>query len=386
VPGMAGSAEVRADFSPVATRIRDEATDDWNDEVAAQRFESQGGRLVRGRARIVGGRTVRVDDREFTAERALVLNPGTRPVVPSIPGLTDTPFWTNRDALRATEAPESLCVIGGGPIGLELGQAFARFGSRVTVVEATDRLLPSEEPKASELIAEVLRGEGVDVRTAAKATEVAHDGSGFRIRVDDETVSASQLMISVGRRADLRELGVEALGLDPDAAFFDPDDHMRVAPGVYALGDATGKGAFTHVSMYQAGIVLREVLGTPGPGAEYHAVPRVTFTDPEVGTVGLTEAQARDRGIRVRIGYAELSSSARGWIHGPGNTGFVKLVEDAESKVLVGATSMGPWGGEVLSALSVAVHARVPTERLRHMIYAYPTFHRAIEDALGKLG
>jgi pyruvate/2-oxoglutarate dehydrogenase complex dihydrolipoamide dehydrogenase (E3) component len=384
VDGMAGSAEPRPAFGPVAGRIR-QATEDWHDEAAVRRFEGKGGRLVRGRARIVGERTVRVDDREFTAERALVLNPGTEPVVPSIPGLADTPYWTNREALRATGAPASLCVVGGGTIGLELGQAFARFGTRVTVVEAADRLLSAEEPGASELIAEVLRGEGLDVRTGAKVTEVGHDGSGFVIRVDDETVTAERLLISVGRRAPLRELGVAALGLDPDMRFFDPDDHLRVAPGVWALGDATGKGAFTHVSMYQAGIVVRDVLGDPGPGAEYHAVPRVTFTDPEVGAVGLTEAQARERGVRVRVGHADLASSARGWIHGPGNAGFVELVEDAGSRVLVGATSVGPWGGEVLSALAVAVHARVPTERLRHMIYAYPTFHRAIEDALARL-
>ncbi|WP_137815276.1 dihydrolipoyl dehydrogenase family protein [Gandjariella thermophila] len=384
VPGMAGSAEVRPAFAPVAERLR-EATDDWNDEVAVRRFEGQGGRLVRGRARIVGERTVRVGDQEFTAERALVLNPGTEPALPSIPGLADTPYWTNREALRTTEAPASLCVVGGGTVGLELGQAFARFGTQVTVVEAADRLLPAEEPRASELIAEVLRGEGIDVRTGAKVTEVSHDGSGFAVRVDDETVTAQRLLISVGRKAPLHELGVDAIGLDPDARFFDPDDHLRVAPGVWAIGDATGKGAFTHVSMYQAGIVVRDVLGRPGPGAEYHAVPRVTFTDPEIGAVGRTEAQARERGIRVRIGYTNLASSARGWIHGPGNAGFVKLVEDADTGVLVGATSVGPWGGEVLSALAVAVHARVPTERLRHMIYAYPTFHRAIEDALSKL-
>jgi pyruvate/2-oxoglutarate dehydrogenase complex dihydrolipoamide dehydrogenase (E3) component len=385
VNGMAGSAEPRPAFAPVADRIR-QTTDNWNDEAAARRFEGQGGRLVRGRARIVGERTVRVGEAEFTATRALVLNPGTEPTVPSIPGLADTPFWTNREALRATEAPASLCVVGGGPIGLELGQAFARFGTRVTVVEAADRLLSAEEPQASELITGVVRDEGLDVRTGAKVTEVGHDGSGFTVRVDDETVTAERLLIAVGRRASLAELGLDAIGLDPDARFLDPDDHLRVAPGVWALGDATGKGAFTHMSVYQAGIVARDVLGSTGPGAEYHAVPRVTFTDPEIGVVGLTEAQARERGVRVRVGYTDLASSPRGWIHGPGNTGLIKLVEDADAGVLVGATSVGPWGGEVLSALAVAVHARVPTERLRHMIYAYPTFHRAIEDALGKLG
>src|SRR5699024_4432545 len=144
----------------------------------------------------------------------------------------------------------------------------------------------------------------------------------------------------------------------------------------------TGKGAFTHVSMYQAGIVIRELLGEPGPAADYRALPRVTFTDPEIGAVGLTEQQAREGGLTVRTGTTATSSSSRGWIHGPGNEGLITLVADADRDVLVGATAMGPAGGEVLGALCVAVHAQVPLDSLRSMIYAYPTFHRGIEDAL----
>jgi pyruvate/2-oxoglutarate dehydrogenase complex dihydrolipoamide dehydrogenase (E3) component len=140
------------------------------------------------------------------------------------------------------------------------------------------------------------------------------------------------------------------------------------------------------VAMYQAGIAIRDILGEPGPPADYRALPRVTFTDPEIGAVGLTEQQARERGMKIQIGQTSLPSSARGWIHKAGNAGFIKLIADAERGVLVGATSAGPVGGEVLSALTVAVHGEVPVERLRHMIYAYPTFHRAIEDALRNLG
>jgi pyruvate/2-oxoglutarate dehydrogenase complex dihydrolipoamide dehydrogenase (E3) component len=164
------------------------------------------------------------------------------------------------------------------------------------------------------------------------------------------------------------------------------DDHLRAAPGVWAIGDVTGQGAFTHVSLYQAEIVVADILGRAHHPAEYHAVPRVTFTDPEIGGVGLTEAQARERGIQVRTGAAQIPASARGWIHKAGNDGFIKLVEDAGRGVLAGATSAGPCGGEVLSMLALAVHAAVPTDRLREMIYAYPTFHRAVEDALRDLG
>lgn len=385
VPELAGAAQVEADFSPVAARIRAEATDNWDDQVAVDRFTAKGGRFVRGRAKITGPRTVRVGDQEFTARRALVLNPGTEPAIPPIAGLADTPYWTNREAIAAEDVPESLIVIGGGAIGLELAQVFARFGSRVSVLESAATLLPIEEPESGELIAEVLRAEGLDIRTAATVRGVRHSGSRFAVDLGDEEIESTRVLVATGRRTELRELGVDALGLDADAKFLDPDGSLRIADGVYAVGDVTGKGAFTHISMYQAAIVTRAILGEPGPAAEYHAVPRVTFTDPEVGAVGQTEAEARQQGLTVRVGLAQIPRSARGWIHKAGNHGFIKLIEDADAGVLVGATSAGPRGGEVLSALAVAVHARVPTRTLRQMIYAYPTFHRAIEDALNAM-
>ena len=160
---------------------------------------------------------------------------------------------------------------------------------------------------------------------------------------------------------------------------------MQAAPGVWALGDVVGKGAFTHMSMYHARIILGELLDRPRHRAEYHAVPRVTFTDPEIGSVGLTEAQARERyGDRIATAMTQIPTSSRGWIHKSGNDGFIKLVADSERGVLVGATSAGPTGGEVLSMLTLAVHAAVPVQRLSEMIYAYPTFHRAVEDALSR--
>ncbi|HZU80204.1 MAG TPA: hypothetical protein VE991_09840, partial [Acidimicrobiales bacterium] len=190
---------------------------------------------------------------------------------------------------------------------------------------------------------------------------------------------------ATGRRPDLAKLGVGAIGVDESARAIPVDDHLRVTDGVWAIGDAVGHGAFTHMSMYEAGIVVDDVLGRDDPGARYHALPRVTFTDPEIGSVGLSEAAARQDGIEVRVAVTDLAISARGWIHGPGNTGLVKLVEDARRGVLVGATSIGPAGGEVLSMLTLAVHAAVPVDELARMIYAYPTFHRAVEAALADL-
>jgi pyruvate/2-oxoglutarate dehydrogenase complex dihydrolipoamide dehydrogenase (E3) component len=160
---------------------------------------------------------------------------------------------------------------------------------------------------------------------------------------------------------------------------------MRAAEKVWAVGDVTGNGNFTHMAVYEAHIAIRDILGQDGPPADYRARPRVTFTDPEIGAVGMTEKQARDAGIDVQVGYTSLPSSSRGWIHGPGNDGFIKLVADRARGVLVGATSAGPSGGEILGALSVAVHGEVPVATLKSAIWAYPTFHRALDDALKDL-
>ena len=386
VDGMAGTATVEPDWTPVAKRIREEATDDWDDRVAVERFTGKGGRFVRGFGRLAGPGRVEVDDQVFIARRGIVVAVGTAPAVPPIEGLAGTPYWTNREAIEATEVPDSLVVLGGGAIGVELGQVFARFGGRVTVVEALDRLLAFEEPESSQLVRDEFAREGIDVRTGARVERVAHDGRAFTVTLaDGSTVDSAGLLVATGRRVNLPDLGVETIGLDPKAKALTVDERLRVADGVWAVGDITGRGAFTHIAMYQADIVVRDILGQGGPNADYRALPRVTFTDPEIGAVGLTEAQARERGINVRVAHTDLTESTRGWIHKAGNAGFIKLVADADQGVLVGATSAGPVGGEVLSALVVAVHGQVPVETLASMIYAYPTFHRAIESAVKQL-
>jgi pyruvate/2-oxoglutarate dehydrogenase complex dihydrolipoamide dehydrogenase (E3) component len=393
VNGMAGAARVAPDWAPVARRIRDEATDDWDDRVAADRFTGKGGILVRGHGRISGPGEVTVTvpghdggRQVLRARRGIVIATGTAPAVPPIPGLAGTPYWTNREAIETGRVPGSLVVLGGGAVGVELGQVFARFGSQVTVVEKTARLLPMEEPEAGDLLAEVFGREGIGVHTGQHVTGVRHNGAGFTVTTDGgRELAGDALLVAVGRRTDLAAVGAGAVGIDESLRAIPVDDHLRAAPGVWALGDITGKGAFTHMSVYQARIVVADILGEPSFPAQYHAVPRVTFTDPEVGAVGLTEAQARERGLNVRTSLYPIPRSARGWIHKAGNDGFIKLVEDAATGVLVGATSAGPAGGEVLGALVVAVHARIPVPVMRQMIYAYPTFHRAIEDALAEL-
>jgi pyruvate/2-oxoglutarate dehydrogenase complex dihydrolipoamide dehydrogenase (E3) component len=387
VPGMAGNTQVTADWDPVAQRIRAEATDNWDDKVAVDRFTGKGGHFIRGKATVTGPRQVTVATdggatRTLTARRGIVIATGTDPAVPPVPGLAGTPLWTNRDVAEAEQVPQSLAVLGGGPAGAELSQVLARFGARVTVIESQSRLLPAAEPEAGALLGDVFAREGIQVRTGTPAAGVSYDGREFTVRLDGgETVTAERLLAATGRRTRLAELGAAALGLDPDARTVPVDDRMRAGEGLWAIGDITGVSAHTHMAMYQADIAVRDILGTGGPGADYRAIPGVTFTDPEIGQAGLTEAQARGQGIDVRTGITRVPSSARGWIHKAGNDGFIKLVADAGHGVLVGATSAGPMGGEVLGALVVAIHGQVPVSRLKTMIYAYPTFHRAIGDA-----
>ena len=388
VDDLAGTASVTPDWASVARRIKGEATADWDDTIAVERLEKAGATVVHGEARLVGPRRVEVAGETWTARTGVVLNTGTEPAAPPVDGLAGTPYWTNRDAVRAEAAPASLIVLGVGAIGAEMAQAFARFGSRVTVVELFDRILAVEEPEASKVVADVFAREGIQVLTDTSVERVSYDDGTFTVEAAGQRLTADRLLVATGRRTNIADIGLDSVldgGFDPHQRTLDTDGRMRVpgADGLWAVGDITGKGAFTHVSMYQAAIAVRDILGQDGPEAAYHAVPRVTFTDPEVGSVGLTEKQARDAGLRVQVGTTDLSASTRGWIAQA--EGVVKVVADADRGVLVGATLVGPAGGEALSMLATAVHAEVPVATLRSMIYAYPTFHRAVEEALKAL-
>jgi pyruvate/2-oxoglutarate dehydrogenase complex dihydrolipoamide dehydrogenase (E3) component len=384
IPKFDGGSQVRPDYGQVHARIRDEATTDWDDQAAVDRLKEAGADVVHGEGRLAGPRRAEVNGTTYRASKGIVLNTGTEPAVPPIDGLADTPYWTNREILRAAELPESLLAIGGGPISLEICQAWARFGVKVTILEAGERILGPEEPEATAVLAATFADEGVEVRTGVKVASVAYDDARFTVRTDQETLHGERLLVATGRRPNLPELGLDTVGLDPSARRVDVDGRMRAGDGLWAIGDITGHGAYTHISMYQSAIAVRDILGQDGPEASYHAVPRVTFTDPEVGSVGLSEKQAREAGLRVRVGLTDLATSTRGWIAKA--TGLIKLIEDADRGVLVGACVVGPFGGEVLSMLATAVHAEVPTATLRSMIYAYPTFHRAVEAALADLG
>jgi pyruvate/2-oxoglutarate dehydrogenase complex dihydrolipoamide dehydrogenase (E3) component len=386
IDGMAGTATVKPDWAPVAARIRSDATDNWNDRVAIERLERKGGRFIRGHGTLIGPRRVAVGDRVLEASRGVVLGTGSHAVAPPVPGLDKVPYWTNKEAIETTTVPSSLTVLGGGAIGLELAQVFARFGAQVTVVEVAERVLAAEEPEASEILHDVLQREGLDIRVGARITRAEADGERIGLVLDSgERVVSDRLLVATGRAVDLKSLGVSAVGIDDSAKALPVDEYLRAGPGLWGVGDLTGKGAFTHVAMYQAAIVIADILGKPTRPADYHALPRVTFTDPEVGAVGMTEQAARKAGLSVGIGKAQTPKSSRGWIHKAGNEGLIKVVADLDKGVLVGATSMAPPGGEVLGFLALAVQANIPIDDMRHMIYAYPTFHRAIEAALNDL-
>ncbi len=377
---LSGAATVEPDFSLVAKRIRDEATDNWDDTVAADRITAAGATLVRGHGRLAGDRTVEVEGETYVAAKGVVLNTGTTAAVPPIPGLDDTPYWTNREALKAEQAPRSLIVIGGGAIGLELAQAYARFDTDVTVLEVAPRILAPEEPESSELLTKVFAAEGIGVHADITIDRVDHDGTTFTVTCGDATYVAEQLLVAAGRRSRLDDIGLDTVGVET-GKFLTVADDMQVTDGLWAIGDIVGRGAFTHLSMYHAERAAKAILGEPLP--EYDdSFPRVTFTDPEVGGVGITEQQARDKGLNVRVGLTDVSASSRGFVHGVGNEGLIKLVIDADRDVIVGATSAGPTGGETLSALAFAVRAEIPLATLRNTVYAYPTFWRAIESAL----
>ncbi len=391
VESLAGGASVIPDFAPVAKRIRDEATDNWDDTVAADRVTDAGATLVRGHGRLVGERTVEIAPKgagepvTYVASKGVVLNTGTTASVPPIAGLADTPYWTNREALSTESVPSSLIVIGGGAIGLELAQGFSRFGAQVTVLEAGPRILGPEEPESSELVANVFEAEGIAVHAGVTIDRVDHDGERFTVSCGGDTYEAEQLLVAAGRTSRLADIGLDTVGVKAER-FLTVDDAMQVtggtaSGGLWAIGDIVGRGAFTHVSMYQAERVVKSILGE-GLDDYDTSFPRVTFTDPEVGAVGLTESQAREKGINVRVGTSDIPSSSRGWLHSAGNEGIIKLVIDDDRGIIVGATSAGPTGGETLSALAFAVRAEIPVATLKNTIYAYPTFYRAIETAL----
>ena len=374
-----GPSRVTPNWSLVAERIRAEATTNWNDADAVEQLQENGVELVRGEGRLVSSRAVEVAGRTIEATRAVVIGTGTRTAVPAIDGLAGTPFWTNRDAVAATAVPESLVVVGGGPVGCEFAQIFSRFGSTVTIVETDGGLLPGLEPQAGRMLAQAFRDEGIQVLVKTEVSSIQHSPAGFKIEIGNRSLDSENVLIATGRTADLKAIGaIDQLRIDPRSESLPVDERCRVMDGVYGVGDITGVAPFTHTAAYQADIIVRDILGTDPYDADYTAMPQTVFTDPEVAMVGMTEQQARDADRDVVVGISDLG--ARGWLNA--TEGLIKTVVDRTSDRLLGATCVGPVAGETVAALQVALRAGVTTRELRRTIWAYPTFAHAIPDAL----
>ncbi|MFW6135413.1 MAG: dihydrolipoyl dehydrogenase family protein [Chloroflexota bacterium] len=382
---IAGQAEVAPDWDPVAEKVR-WMTGGWDDSMAVERYGNRGGRLIKGRGKLIGPRTVAVGDQSFTARRGIVIATGSKPFVPPIEGIEAVDYWTTHDVIAMEEVPGSMIIIGGGSSGAELGQVAAQFGSVVTMVEAEDHLLSREEPEASALVEEAFAADGIDVRTGARAERVeSRDGSVVVTLAGGEEVTGERLFVATGRRVDLSALGLESVGLDGSAPFIEVDENMRAADGIWAMGDVTGKSMLSLVALYQSAIVAADILGKDHPPARYDAVPRVTFTDPEVGSVGLTESEALAAGRDVVVAVKQLPATFSGVVHWLEH-GVIKTIVDRETGVLVGATVAGRQAGDSLGLLSLAVHARIPLAVLRSMMYGFPALYSAIGEGLGAYG
>ncbi len=385
VGNLAGNAQVKPDWSPVAKRVR-EATGSWDDSTATERYEKRGGRLIHGHGKLSGPHTVTVGDEEITAKRGIVIATGSKPAIPPIPGLAEIDYWTTHDVIQAQNLPRSLIVLGGGPVGCELAQLLARFGVAVTIVQRNERLLPRSEPEASELLKDALISEGITVHTGSSTRQVNSLNGSIIVTLDDGTeLTGERLLVATGRQVDLSGLNLEPAGLDSTAPLIRVDERMRAADGIWAMGDVTGKALFTHVALYQSAIVASDILGKVHPPAKYNAVPGVVFTNPEIGAVGLTETEARDAGLEIVVAVKQLPSTFRGFIDAE-KCGIIKVVVDRKTGILVGATAAGRQAGEMLGFLSLAVHMRVTLDDLRSMIYAFPTFYGSIGEAIGGIG
>ncbi len=385
LPGVTAEFDVGA-----VLKRRDAIAHGWDDASQVEWAEGAGIPVVRGRARLAGERLVEVGGEVLRARHAVVVATGSRPVRPPIPGLDSVRTWTSRDATSAHAVPRRLGVLGGGVVGCELAQAWRRLGSEVVLLVRGSRLLPSTEPVASEKVAAALRRDGVDVRLGTGLDSVSPDGSSdgtaIALHVGSETLVVDELLVATGRRPNVGDLGLETVGLDGPLSV----DDTGLVQGVdgewlYAAGDVTGRAPLTHQGKYDARIVGAAIGARAAGGpvdtapwgehvatADHAAVPQVVFTDPEVASVGLTEAQARDAGPRIRV--VDLPIAVAGsTIIADNYDGAVRMVVDDDRGVIVGLTFVGQDTAELLHAATIAVVGEVPLARLWHAVPAYPT-------------
>jgi pyruvate/2-oxoglutarate dehydrogenase complex dihydrolipoamide dehydrogenase (E3) component len=372
-----GAAEaITGDIDPARVFWwRDQVTDARDDAWHANWLEEQGAELVRGNARVARPGVVSVGDREIEYGE-LVIATGSSPAVPSVEGIEDVDYWTNREAVWAGEIPKSLVVLGGGPVGVELAQFFGRMGARVTIVEPSEHLLARVDFEAGELLRQRFEGEEIDVRVGVRAKRVEPTAHGVRVHVSSgDPLESERLLVATGRRPNVEGIGLEQLPIEITPRGVTVDDRMRAGDGVWAIGDPSGVALLTHVGKYQARVSAANIAGQDYV-ADYRAIPAAVFTDPQVATVGTTTGDGVVT-VTYPIEGGRLSTYER-----PKRPGLLKLAADPHAGVLVGAVGVGPEAGEWIGQLTLAVRAQVPIGLLLDTIQPYPTFSEAIFSAL----
>jgi dihydrolipoamide dehydrogenase len=368
---------------PVLRDYRDTMVRHLDDRKQVEGYEQQGATVVKGAAEIVGRDPwrVRAGDRELTAGHVIVAT-GSAALRPPIDGLDQVPVWTNREATGLREIPGRAVMIGGSAVGIELGQFLARMGTSVTLVQRGPRLLDREEPRVGELVAEHLRGDGVDVRVGCQVTAARRDGADTVVDLDDGTsVRTDVVVLGAGRRPRTGGLGLAELGIELAV-----DGQCRVTEdGLWAVGDVTGVALFTHVAKYQGRVVADTILGKPRT-THYTGVPRVVFGDPEIAAVGLTRAQAEEQGIELATAEVDLPKLlARPWTYQTEPVGTLGLLADRGRGVLVGAWAVAPLAGEWIHQAALAIRAGIPITTLLDGIAQFPTYSEGYLNALESL-
>ena len=373
---------------PALDRYRDYMTSAGDDAARVKGYVELGATVVKGSGRLAGPGALEVDGQRYEAEQILICT-GSEPAIPPVQGLTESGYWTNREATALHELPTGAVIIGGGPVGIELGQFLRRFGAEVSLVQGADRLADREDPRVSELLAASLSRDGVTVRTGVHAQRVTVQGSERVVALDDgSSVRGEVVVVAAGRRPRSHDIGLETIGVspDPERPGVPIDEHCRVADGVWAAGDCTGVMLFTHLAKYQARVAIADMAGRP-VAADYRAIPRVIFTDPEVGAVGMTEAQARDAGHDVAVATLDLPSGgvARSYTYEQDPRGELGIVFDREARVMLGAWAVAPQAGEWIHEAVLAIRARIPYEVLIDTVPQFPSFSEAYLLALLQL-
>jgi len=382
------------DFPKVSKRVLWMARN-LDDSRPAAAMEATGAKLFRGEGKLTDLRTVELSGERLVARRAVVIANGGTAAVPPIPGLEAVDFWTNRQAVIPRELPASLIVLGAGAVGIELAQAYARLGSRVTVIESAPTLLHLDEPEAGAALRPHLEADGIVLRLGDRCVAVeaqaksatssaSRKESSVVVRLQSGgVVRAERLLVATGRRPNdeaWRSTGIAQtergwLKVDPTT--------LEAQPGIFGAGDVTGLGGFTHVAYYHGVVVARRLRGEDAR-ADHTAIPRVTFTDPEVAAVGLTEARARALGIDVIVASSDPSETARGYIH-DFHGGALKLVGDRKRGALVGATLVTPRAGEIIGELVLAIKLGISLKLLADVIHPFPAFNRVLGESLSEL-